>query len=276
MKKWLMIVLAFMMLTGFAFAGEAQENVVIYFQDGSMVLLPAEIANDPQALADYCAKYFPGRLYTSDGDSDALDFDATLSEEWTKAHYGEGRRALLVRLVKLGLTESIVITSQGDEVTVPTQYLKFADNVDADRLLGVVYAPRTGEASIRENEGGSAKVIEKGKSGKVVAILEYNGGNFTKIRYEDDVEGYIRTDCLLFHNGKEAPLGTGILHIDGVKDGSKSVSIYAEATTSKAKIGAWKTGSEVIVHGSDGKWYEIEMDGWCGYVQSQYLTLIQE
>lgn len=276
MKKWLMIVLACMMLTGFAFAEEVQQNVIVYFQDGSMVLLPAEIANDPQALADYCANYFPGRMYTSDGNSDALDFDATLSEEWTKAHYGEGSRALLVRLVKLGLTETTVITSQGDEVTVPTHHLKFADNVDADHLLGIVYAPRTGEASIRENEGGSAKVIEKGKSGKVVAILDYNGGNFTKIRYEDGVEGYIRTDCLLFHDGKDAAIGFGTLHVKGKTDGSGKVTVYAEASTSKAKTITWPTGTQVLVHERDGSWYIVEADGWYGWVQEQNLTLNQD
>jgi len=275
MKKWLMIALACMLLTGYAFAEEAPADVVVYFQDGSMVLLPAAIANDSEALAAYCDQYFPGRLYTTDGDSAALDFDATLSEEWTKAHYGEGSRALYVRLVKLGLTESTVITSQGDEVTVPSHYLKFADNVDAKHLLGFVFAPRTGEATIRETEGGSAKVIEKGKSGRVVAILEYDGGNFTKILY-DGIEGYIRTDCLIFHDGKQAPLGSGILHINGAKDGSKTVTIRADMSTSKAKVAAWETGASVVVHEEEKGWYTVERDGWVGYVQSQYLTLIQD
>lgn len=275
MKKWLLIVFACMMLAALSSAEEMPQNVVIYFQDGGMVLLPAEIANDPQALADYCAQYFPGRLYTSDGDSAALDYDATLSAEWTQAQYGENGRALLVRLVKLGLTETTVVTSQGNEVTVPSHYLKFADGVDAQHLLGIVYAPRTGEATIRETEGGSAKVIEKGKTGRVVAILEYNGGNFTKILY-DGIEGYIRTDCLIFHDGKKAPLGTGILHINGSKDGSKTVTIRADKSTAKAKIGAWETGTSVFVHAEDNGWYTVEKDGWVGYVQGQYLTLIQE
>lgn len=275
MKKWLMIALACMLLMVPAFAEETPQNVVIYFQDGGMVMLPAEIAGDPQALADYCAQYFPGRMFTTDGDSAALDYDATLSEEWTKAQYGENSRALLVRLVALGLTESTVITAQGEEVTVPSHYLKFADGVDAQHLLGYVFAPRTGEASIRETEGGSAKVIKKGKTGKVVAILEYDGGNFTKIRYED-IEGYIRTDCLIFHDGKQESLGTGILHINGVKDGSKTVNIRADQSTGKAKVAAWATGTSVIVHGEENGWYTVEKDGWVGYVQGQYLTLIQD
>jgi len=275
MKKWLLIIFACILLMASAFAEETLQNVVIYFQDGGMALLPAEIGNDAEALAAYCAQYFPGRMYTTDGDSAALDYDATLSEEWTKAHYGENSRAMLVRLVKLGLTQTTVITAQGDEVTVPSHCLKFADGVDAQHLLGFVYAPRTGEATIREKEGGSAKTIGKGKTGKVVAILEYDGGNFTKIRY-DDIEGYIRTDCLIFHDGKEGALWTGILHINGVKDGSKTVTIRADKSTSKAKVAAWETGTSVIVHAEDKGWYTVEKDGWVGYVQSQYLTLIQD
>lgn len=254
---------------------EVADNIVVYFQDGSRVLLPASIANDPQALADYCATYFPGRMYTSDGNSDALDFDATISAEWTAAQYGEGSRALLARLVTLGLTETKVVTSQGDEVVVPTHYLKFADGVDAEHLLGIVYAPRSGEASLRESEGGSAPLIDKAKTGRIVAILEYNGGNFTKILY-DGVEGYIRTDCLIFSDGRGAALGTGTLHIKGNTDGEDTVTIRAEDSTSKAKVGAWKTGSTVIVHGKDDGWYTVEQDGWFGYVQEQYLTLNEQ
>lgn len=275
MKKWLAAALALLILTAFAFAEEAAETVVVYFQDGSMVLLPTEIANDPQALADYCDTYFPGRLYTQDADSDALDFDATLSEEWTTAQYGEGSRALLVRLVKLGLNETTVVTSQGDEVTVPSHYLKFADGVDAEHLLGVVYAPRTGEASLREEGGGSAKVIETAKSGRIVAVLEYTGGNFTKVLY-DGVEGYLRTDCLLFHNGNTPAIGSGVLSVKGNTDGEDDVTIRAEASTSKAKIGAWPTGTAVTVHAKDSGWYIVEYDGWYGWVQEQYLTLTDE
>ena len=271
MKKWLLIVLACMVLAACACAEESPANVVVYFQDGSMVLLPAEIATDEAALAAYCEKYFPGRLYTLDSDSSALHFDATLSEEWAKAHYGEESRALLVRLVKLGLTESTVITSQGDEVTVPSHYLKFADDVDAAHLLGYVYAPRTGEASMRAEEGTKGAVIQKAETGKLVAILKYTGGTYTQILY-DGIEGYIRTDCLIFHDGKTAPLGTGILHAAGDKD----ITIRADHSTSKAKVATWKSGDHVIVHEEKNGWYTVEKDGWVGYVQTQYVTLIQD
>ena len=279
MKKMMLAGLLVMALllsaAAIAETAETAENAVVYFQDGSRVLIPASIANDPQALADYCAMYFPGRVYTCDANADALQFDATISEEWTVSQYGEGSRALLARLVKLGLTETTVVTSQGDEVVVPTHYLKFADGVDAEHLLGIVYAPRSGEASLRESEGGSAPLIDKAKTGRIVAILEYNGGNFTKILY-DGVEGYIRTDCLIFRDGKDTAMGTGMLHVKGKTDGESNVTIRAEDSTAKAKVAVWQTGTTVIVHEVFGSWYTVEHDGWFGYVQEQYLNLDEQ
>ena len=269
MKKWLMIVLACMMLTRFAFAEEAQQNVIVYFQDGSMVLLPAEIANDPQALADYCAKYFPGRGYSFD--MSAGDFDAILSDVWTKAQYGENSMAAGVKLVKLGLYESVV-TLQGEEIIVPTRYLTFGENDDDKHRVGVVYAPRSGEASLREKEGGSAKLIQQAKTGRIAAILEYDGGTFTKVLY-DGVEGYIRTDCLIFRSGEDAPVGSGVLHVKGDTDGEKNVTIRSTMSTSQAKVAALPTGTAVTVFSQEDSWYAVEYDGWFGYVQAQYLEM---
>ena len=275
MKKrlWIIAVMLCVMLCG-ASAEEAAKNIVVYFQDGSKVLLPAEIAADEQKLADYCSKCFPGRLYTTDGDADALRFDAALSADLAKEYYGEISLSVPARLVQLGMLESTVITAYGDELTVPTHGLKFADGVDAGHLIAYVYAPRTGEASVRANEGSKGEVILKAKAGSLVAVLQYDGGNYTKILL-DGLEGYIRTDCLVFRTGKEDPLGKGVLHIDGNKDGTKSVTVRADAATSYAKVGAWKSGSEVTVHRIDGDWYLVEQDGWTGHVQRQYVTLIQ-
>ena len=118
-------------------------------------------------------------------------------------------------------------------------------------------------------------MLQQAKTGRIVAILEYDGGTFTKILY-DGVEGYIRTDCLVFHDGKDDALGVGTLHLKGNTDGESTVTIRSTNSTSKAKVGAWPTGSTVIVHEKDGGWYTIEMDGWFGYVQEQYLTLDEQ
>ena len=268
MKNFLKLALICLMLS-LPLAAVAEETAIVYFHDGSMVMLPTEIANDPEKLSEYCNTYFPGRGYSFD--MSAGDFDAILSEEWTKAQYGENSMAAGVKLVQLGLYESVV-TLQGEEITVPTRYLTFGENQDGKHRIGVVYAPRSGEASLREAAGGSAKLIQQTKTGRIAAILEYDGGTFTKILY-DGVEGYIRTDCLIFHSGEEAPVGTGVIHVKGATDGEKTVTIRSTMSTSQAKVVTVPTGTVVAVFGQDDDWYAVEYDGGFGYVQAQYLKM---
>ena len=268
MKMLFKLVLMCMLLT-LPFAALAEDTSIVYFHDGSMVMIPSEIANDPVRLSEYCEKYFPGRGYSFD--MSAGDFDAILSDVWTKARYGENSMAAGVRLATLGLYESVV-TLQGEEITVPTRYLTFGENDDAKNRVGVVYAPRSGEASMREKEGGSAKVIQQVKTGRIAAILDYDGGTFTKILY-DGVEGYVRTDCLIFHSGEEAPVGSGVMHVKGDTDGEKNVTIRSTMSTSQAKVITLPTGTAVTVFSQEDGWYAVEYDGWFGYVQSQYLEM---
>lgn len=269
MKKWLRYAMLTLMVL-FAFSVSAEEaQSIVYFNDGSMVMLPASLSSDPEKLEEYCNTYFPGRGYSFD--ESAGDYDALLSEVWTSARYGEGSRAVGVQLESIGIVESTV-TLSGQTLTVPTKYLTFGGNEDASHRIGVVYAPRSGEASLREEEGGSAKVIDKAKTGRIVAVLQYDGGTYTKILY-DGVEGYIRTDCLIFFSGEETALGSGVIHIKGATDGAKTVTLRATASSSQAKVTALNTGAAVTVYEKDGDWYAVEADGWYGYVQDQYLKM---
>ena len=51
------------------------------------------------------------------------------------------------------------------------------------------------------------------------------------------------------------------------------VAIRADASTSDAKVIAWPTGTTVNAYTGDDKWYNVEYDGWWGYVQEQYVEL---
>lgn len=274
MKNWLRIaVMILCVLVTAACAEEAASgNVVIYFQDGSMVLLPAEIAGDPQQLSDYCNTYFPGRHYTLDAESATFNYDATISEAWAVENYGEGSRAMSARLVQLGLYTSVVANTQGEELVVPTRELTIRGFEDAAHHVAIVSAPRTGEASLRAEASGSSELVTACKAGRIVAVLEYTGASFTKILYDGE-EGYIRTDCLIFNEGDKAPAGTGTIHVKGATDGETTVTVRSTASKSTAKVAALATGTVVTVHGTDGDWYLVEFDGWFGYVQDQYLAM---
>ena len=268
--------LALLMLTMLPFAvlAEAADAYeTIYFLDGSKVRIPASIAQDAQALSDYCSTYFPGRVYAKDEGS-LEPTDTLISAAWTQAQYGEGSRAMGVWLVSVGWRESVVKTMDS-ELTVPNQYLSFGANQDAKHQVAYVYAPRSGEATLREKAASNGAKVATCKTGRIVAVQEYNGSTYTKIRY-DDVEGYIRTDCLIFPVNNDTALGTATLHVNGQTDGKDTVALYAEASAKVAKVGSWLTGTNVTVHDVSGEWYVVEVEGWIGYVQAKCLKMNEE
>ncbi len=278
MKKWLICLMALItvLLSLCAYAEEksAELSAIVYFQDGSYVLLPDSIAMDNDALAAYCNTYFPGRAYTLDPNAAAFNYDAVIDEAYASQLYGEGNRAMSVRLMELGIYESAVYTTLADELTVPSKHLIIRGFDDAQHHIASVYAPRTGEATLRDDPSGKGKTISKAKTGKVAAVLEYSGGTYTKILYDGE-EGYIRTDCLIFHPG-ESILGKGVLHIKGAADGGKTVTLRAAESSSAVKVTALPTGTEVTVHSGNGEWYAVEARGWYGYVHEQYLEMKAE
>ena len=180
MKHWLRIAaLMLCLLLSATLAEETAENTVIYFNDGAMVLLPADIANDGQKLAEYCDKYFPGRMYAKD--PSAFVYTAVLSEKWAAEQYGEGTSALSVTLKKLGVYTSVVTNAMGEEMTVPTAELTIRGFNDKEHHVVVISAPRSGSASIREKASGSAKVVANGAVGRIVPVLDFNA-SYVKIR----------------------------------------------------------------------------------------------
>lgn len=275
MKNWLKIAALMMcLMLSAAFAEETAENVVVYFNDGAKVLLPAEIANDDAKLAEYCDKYFPGRMYSKDAETAAYTFDASVSEKWMKETYGEDSHAISVRMVKLGVYTSLVATTKGEELTVPTAELTIRGFGDKAHQVAVISAPRTGTASLRDKASGNGKVIDKCAAGKVVAVLEYVNGTYSKILYGEE-EGYIRTDCLIFQDTAKAPVGTGVVHVKDAVDGKSDVTVRNTASKSTSKVAAVPTGTEVCVHGMEGDWYIVEGDGWLGYIHKQNLKMTE-
>jgi len=243
---------------------------LVYFEDGGYVKLHDLIVYDAEALAAYCNQYFPGRAYSFNVFAPAFEGDAEIMKEWMVAQYGEGNGALPVKLVTLGLQYSVVAT-RDEELTVPTEYLDFDGDTSVKHRVGAVLAPRTGEASLRDQATGSAKVIKMCKAGRLVAVLE-TGSTYSKIRY-DGVEGYIRTDCLAYPEKTANPLGEGIIHVKGATDGKTRVAARCTASTSSVMVSEWATGTSVKVYTKQGSWYAVEKDGWFGYVQQQYLTI---
>lgn len=177
-----------------------------------------------------------------------------------------------VTVEQLGTTTSRV-SYQGTVSEVPTAALSFSNDVSEDKRIAVVYAPRTGKATLRKKASTSAESIRKCKAGTIVSVLEY-GKRFCKINYDGSV-GYILTSCLQFHSPKEQPISSAVLTYNGKATGRTTINIRNDADGDSAKIVEWKTGTEVVVFGEQGGWYEVEANGMRGFVMEDFITLTQ-
>ena len=105
-------------------------------------------------------------------------------------------------------------------------------------------------------------------------MLEY-GKTWTKIRYEGQV-GYVKTAVLTFLGDKADPIGVGVTSYQGRATGSAKVPLRNGKTSDAEIILNLRTATEVKVLSFDGKWYELEHDGWYGFLYKTYFTYEEE
>lgn len=221
--------------------------------------------DSPSAQAAQATAGRTGASTQSDSSS-ARSAQRTETAEELSANQG----GIQVTLEQLGTTTS-KISYQGSVSEVPTSELMFGNDVPDDKKIAVVYAPRTGKASLREKASTSADVITKCKAGTIVSVLEY-GKKFCKITYDGSV-GYILTSCLQFHAPTEQPVGEAVLTYNGKATGRTTINVRNDADGDSAKITEWRTGTKVLVFGQENGWYEIEANGMRGYVKDDFLTM---
>ncbi len=175
-----------------------------------------------------------------------------------------------VQVLRLGVAET-VIQLGGEEKTVPTQELTFAEDVPQEKKIAVIHAPKTGKCTLRSKASDSGKALKSCKAGVIVSVLE-EGGKYTKINYQGTV-GYVLTSCLKFYDCTVETEGTGLLSYNGKTNGSTTINIRNAAKGDSAKIAEWDTGTEVTVFGLSDGWYEIEAKGIHGFVMEKFLTV---
>ena len=144
-----------------------------------------------------------------------------------------------------------------------------------DLQQALIYAPRTGKASLRQRAAGNGKVIEKLLDGTVVYIVE-EGSKYTQV-LAGDKTGYIINSALEMVNPDLLPIGEGVLTYNGKTTGRTKINMRCDAGTKFRKIDTWPTGTEVVVWSitEDGEWYEVEHNGVRLYTQAEYVTVTE-
>lgn len=179
-----------------------------------------------------------------------------------------GDESIPVTLQELGTAQCVVW--DGDEMrTVLTEDLYWETEADDDERLAVIYAPKTGQATLRASASSKAKSLGQCEDGRIVIVLKV-GSTFTRVLYEGK-EGCVLTSALKLCGAvPEDEFSTAILSYKGRTDTSATISVYT-AKSAKRKIRQWRVGNDVVVLSQSGSWSEIEIDGWHGWVKSAYL-----
>lgn len=184
--------------------------------------------------------------------------------------YSDGDEAQTVSLQTLGVAMS-EIYMDGEFLRVPTASLSWETEADDDQRIAVIYAPSTGKCTMREEASKKGKIIMTCKAGRVVTVLRV-GDVYTRIVY-DGVEGLVLNSCLKFYETPdEDAFTTGLLSAKGKTNTTATVSVY-QLTKSRRRLDKIRVGAYLAVMDKVGEWYEVDVNGWHGFVKDANVTL---
>ena len=165
--------------------------------------------------------------------------------------------AVEVTMVQPGPLSSVVML-EGKEQTVPTKDLAW-ERGEAEHALAIVYAPRTGTATLWQKSNGK-QAISKLQAGSTVLVLE-KGGKYTKVLGEGQV-GYVITSALTLTD----PAGDGEERLT-----TRKMTLRLEPKAKGRSLTSIPKDTAVMVLDVQGKWAQVVCDGLTGYVEEKYL-----
>ena len=191
-----------------------------------------------------------------------------LTVTWVQVDEEQNETRTKVILQTLGTAQSVVYDGKKMH-TVPTSELEWETEAPDDQRLAVIYAPRTGKCTLRASASSSAKALAQCDAGRIVIVLRV-GEVYTRILY-NGMEGLVLNSTLQYYGAAaEGDYDVGTLIYKGRTDSSATISIYTEASTSR-RIDQYRVGNEIVISGGSGDYTEAEIDGWHGFVKTQYI-----
>lgn len=191
-----------------------------------------------------------------------------LKVTWVQVDEQQNETRTKVILQALGTAQSVVYDGKKMH-TVPTSELEWETEASDEQRLAVIYAPRTGKCTLRASASSSAKALAQCDAGRIVIVLRV-GEVYTRILYNGK-EGLVLNSTLQFCGvAAEGDYDVGTLIYKGRTDTSATISIYTEASTSR-RIDQYRVGNEIVIFGENGEFTEAEIDGWHGFVKTQYI-----
>lgn len=254
-------------------------------EDGVSFDVPEALARDTAALLKYINANSKGKTYVYDAvtgtirleqkkpddPNNSTPADKTVSqgadvipaelEPCSFYHQGEE-----VELLALGFAYAS-IRKDGQALTVPTQELTWESAAKASQQLARIYAPKSGEATMRDQSNKKGAVIEMLPSGTVVAVIRV-GGSYARVCHNGTV-GFVMLDALKFAPNQLPDVQSGVLTSDGR---TGEIVVHDVGKTGSNMIGAYPAGTPVVIFSIGKTWAEIEVDGLHGFVLSSCVS----
>ncbi len=183
-------------------------------------------------------------------------------------YLNDGGTMIPVTIAELGLARSTVI-ADGRELKVATASLVWETNASGNERLAVVYAPKSGKASLRKTSKSSSLILEKVTAGTIVRVFDIQS-KMTGI-YVGDKAGYMLNSALKLTE-PYSTFTTGRLSYKGSLTNTHRINLYTQAKESSRKIKGVHAGDVITILSDNGSWTELDMSGFHGYVLSKYVT----
>ncbi len=177
-----------------------------------------------------------------------------------------------VTLISAGTLFSRVAIGQITEIvrTRDLQYEK-TGTVTPDKAYAMVNAKKTGYATLHLRGSSKSDVVGRCTTNRIALVLDA-GKSYTRVWCEGKV-GYLKTSSLIFLPASGDDSELAVLSYKGRITAKAAINIRQNGKNTSRSLDTVPCGSELVVisTSSDG-WVEVEVNGWRGWVQEQYVT----
>ena len=164
-----------------------------------------------------------------------------------------------VSLLCCGIAESRVL-ADGQEYTVPTDRIQFAEGIARGKKLIVINAPNKGEATFFAGPG--TDKTGTCLTGVICPVLEIHG-RYVKIDYMGTV-GYVKDQAVAFYPAQD-PKGVGEIAAD------QGVTMHMTQSKKGKVLMTVVPGTRLNVLNKGKTWTFVELNGFAGFIMTEYI-----
>ncbi len=167
-------------------------------------------------------------------------------------------------------TNECYLKEDGELVKVRTSTVAINDTNKKNRTVAFIKANKERFAYLYAEPNNKSRILGRVTTGSLVGVIKA-GNKYSRV-YVDGVVGCVLSNTLTYMTVDKKIYGTGVLTVNGAIDDEETVDLlssnskgYTEATL--------PCGLEVTIWQKKGKFYEIEANGFHGWVNQTDLTV---